>query len=175
MKLGRREKILVSLAACCVAVFVLFQFIIFPFFDRREAIERGIDAKRDGLKEIVRLRGEYESYKRGADGIQRYLRSRMKSFTLFSFLEQAAGKARVKDHIKYMKPSASLSNGRIKESMVEMKLDKISLKQLVDYLYLIESPENVVSIKRISIKDSKSAPGYLDAVMQVLTIDASVK
>lgn len=171
LKLGKRETILVSLAACCIAVFVLFQFIIFPFFDRREVIGRGIDAKRDGLKEMVRLRSEYESYKRGADGIQRYLRSRMKSFTLFSFLEQAAGKARVKDHIKYMKPSASRSNGRFKESMVEMKLDKISLKQLVDYLYLIESPENIVSIKRISIRDSKSAPGYLDAVMQVLTID----
>ena len=170
IKLGRREKILVSLAACCIAVFVLFQFIIFPFFDRREVIGRGIEAKRDGLKEIVKLRSEYESYKRGADGIQRYLRSRMKSFTLFSFLEQAAGKARVKDHIKYMKPSASRTSGRFKESMVEMKLDKISLKQLVDYLYLIESPKNIVSIKRISIRDSKSAPGYLDAVMQVLTI-----
>ena len=171
MKLGRRERILVSLAACCIAVFVLFQFIIFPFFDKREVIGRGIDAKRAGLKEIVRLRSEYESYKRGADGIQRHLRRRMKSFTLYSFLEQAAGKARVKDHIKYMKPSASRSNGRFKESMVEIKLDKISLKQLVDYLYLIESPENIVSIKRISIKDSKSAQGYLDAVMQVLTID----
>lgn len=171
MKLGRREKILVSLAACCIAVFVLFQFIISPFFHRREVIMRGIDAKRDGLKEIVKLRTEYESYRRGADGIQRYLRSRVKSFTLFSFLEQAAGKARVKDHIKYMKPSASRSSGPFKESMVEMKLGKISLKQLVDYLYLIESPENVVSIKRISIKDSKSAPGYLDAIMQVLTIE----
>jgi len=31
MKLGRREKILVSLAVCGIAVFVLFQFIIFPF------------------------------------------------------------------------------------------------------------------------------------------------
>jgi general secretion pathway protein M len=171
MKLGRREKTLVSLAACCIAVFVLFQFIIFPFFDKREALRRGIDAKKDGLKEIVRLRSEYESYKRGADGIQRYLRGRIKSFTLFSFLEQAAGKARVKDHIKYMKPSASRTSGRSKESMVEMKLDKIRLKQLVDYLYLIESPENVVSIKRISIKGNKSGAGYLDAVMQVITMD----
>jgi hypothetical protein len=41
----------------------------------------------------------------------------------------------------------------------------------VDYLYLIESPENVVSIKRISIKDNKGAAGYLDAVMQVITIE----
>ena len=134
-------------------------------------IKRWIVAKRSGLKEIVKLRAEYESYKKGADRIQHFLRRREKSFTLFSFLEQAAGKAKVKDHIKYMKPSASRISSRFKEATVEMKLDRINLKQLVDYLYLIESPKNVVSIKRISIKDSKSAPGYLDAVMQVLTIE----
>ena len=170
IRLGRREKTLVSLAAGFIAVFILFQFVIFPFFDKREVIKRRIHAKRNGLKEIVKLRSEYESFRRGVDGMQGYLGRRMKDFTLFSFLDQAAGKARVKEHIKYMKPSAPRSNGRFKESMVEMKLDRISLRRLVDYLYLIESPENVVSIKRISIKESKSAPGYLDAVMQVLTI-----
>jgi len=108
--------------------------------------------------------------RRGLTGYKDISAVALRALPCFSFLEQAAGKARVKGHIKYMKPSASRSNGRFKESMVEMKLDKISLKQLVDYLYLIESPENVVSIKRISIKDSKSAPGYLDSVMQVLTI-----
>lgn len=171
MKLGKREKTAVSLAACCIAVFVLVQFIIFPFFDKREAMKRGIEAKRSGLKEIITLRAEYESYRKGAAGIQSYLRRREKGFTLFSFLEQAAGRAKVKDHIKYMKPSGSRGSGRLKESMVEMKLDGINLRQLVDYLYLIESPENVVSIKRISIRDSKGAAGYLDAVMQVLTIE----
>ncbi|MBW1779159.1 MAG: hypothetical protein JRL30_00275 [Deltaproteobacteria bacterium] len=171
MKVGKREKISVILAVCCLAVFVLVQFIIFPFFDKRDAIKRGIAAKRIGLKEMIALRAEYESYRKGAAGIQDYLMRRKKGFTLFSFLEKAAGRAKVKDHIKYMKPSGSRGNGRFKESMVEMKLDGINLKQLVDYLYLIESPENVVSIKRISIRDSKGAPGYLDAVMQVLTIE----
>ncbi|MBU1903886.1 MAG: type II secretion system protein M [Proteobacteria bacterium] len=171
MKLGKREKFLVSLVSCCIAVFLLFQFIIFPFLDKREVIKRGIEVKRDGLKEMASLRTEYESYKKGAAGLQSYLMRREKSFTLFSFLEQAAGQAKVKDHIKHMKPSASRVSGRFKESTIEMKLDEINVKQLVDYLYLIESPENVVSIKRISIKDSKGAAGYLDAVMQVLTFE----
>jgi general secretion pathway protein M len=170
MKLGKREKLSVSLGAGFIALFLIVQFMIFPFLDKREAMKRGIEARWSGLKEIRMLKAEYEAYQKGAEGIQRHLGRREKGFTLFSFLEQAAGRAGVKDHIKYMKPSGSPGDGRIKESMVEMKLDKINLKQLVDYLYLIESPEQVVSIKRLSITDSKGAAGYLDAVMQVLTI-----
>ena len=69
-----------------------------------------------------------------------------------------------------MKPSASKSTGPYKESMVEMKLEGITLKQLVNYLYRVESPENVISIKRISIKENKRETGYLDVILQVLTV-----
>lgn len=170
MSLGKREKIFISLGVGFVALFLLVQFISLPFFDQREAMKRGIEAKRRGLKEIRILKAQYESYTKGAEGIQHHLGRREKGFTLFSFLEQAAGSARVKDHIKYMKPSDSQGSGRHKESLVEMKLDRINLRQLVDYLYLIESPEHLVSIKRVSIRDSQGAPEYLDAVMQVVTI-----
>jgi len=170
MKLGRREKLSVSLGGGFIALFLIVQFIVFPFLDKREAMKRGIEAKWSGLKEIRMLKTEYEAYRKGALGMQSHLARREKGFTLFSFLEQAAGTAGVKDHIKYMKPSDAPGDGRLKESMVEMKLDRINLKQLVDYLYLIESPEQVVSIKRLSITDAKGAAGYLDAVMQVLTI-----
>jgi general secretion pathway protein M len=170
MTLGKREKLFVSLGVGFITLFLLFQFIVFPFFDKRETTKRGIEAKRNGLKEMRVLKAEYESYSRGAEGIQRQLERRDKAFTLFSFLEQAAGRATVKDHIKYMKPSDSQGSGRLKESMVEMKLDRINLRQLVGYLYLVESPENLVSIKRLSIRDSQGEPGYLDAVMQVVTV-----
>jgi len=169
MTLGKREKTVVALGASCVGLFILVQFIVFPFFDKREALRRGIEAKRNGLKEMTRLSAEYQSYRMKSAGIQSHLSRRPKDFTLFSFLEKAAGRAGVKDHINYMKPSGSRGTGPLKESTVEMKLEKINLRQLTDYLYLIESPEHVVSIKRISIRDSKGEPGYLDAVMQVLT------
>lgn len=169
MKLAKREKYLLSLAACAVVIFLMFQFLIFPFFASRERLQRGVVAKEKGLKEIVTLSAEYEAYKKGSHGIKRSLTQRKRGFTLFSFLEGAAGEAQVKKHIKYMRPSTSKSAGPYKESTVEMKLEAITMKQLVEYLYRIESPENVVSIKRISIKQNKKEAGYLDAVMQVLT------
>ena len=68
-----------------------------------------------------------------------------------------------------MKPSTSQGRGLYKEIMVEMKLEAITLNQLVNYLYGIESPEDLISIKRISIKENQRESGLLDAILQVLT------
>ena len=169
MKLAKREKYLVSFAACAIALFLIFQFLIFPFFEEKKRIQRSIRAREEGLKEIVRLRAEYQVHKKGFQDIKQILARREKGFTLFSFLEKAAGEAELKGHIKYMKPSDSQGTGPYKESMVEMKLEGITLNQLVGYLYRIELPDELINIKRISISQNKKAPGYLDAIMQVMT------
>ena len=169
MKLAKREKRLVCLAILSIAVFLLLQFLVFPFFGKMGRIRRGVNTKQEALKEIVMLSAEYKAHKTGSERIQKLLSRRKKGFTLFSFLEKAAGQAKVKDHIKYMKPSTSQGTGPHKESMVQMELDRITLKQLVEYLYRIESAGKAISIKRIEIKKNKRETGFLNAVIHVLT------
>ena len=169
MKLAKREKYFISIAAVSISIFLLFEFLIFPFLEKRERIQGGIKAKEERMREIVMLGAEYQAIKKSSQVIDQLLAGRKKGFTLFSFLDRAAGEAEVKDHIKYMKPSTSKGKGPYKESIIEMKLNAITLNQLVGYLYRIESPENVIKIKRISITENKKGSGYIDAVLQVLT------
>ena len=169
MKLAAREKNLIWVGAVCVVIFLVLQFLVFPFFESKKRMARGLKAKERELTEIARLSAEYKTYQAASQGIREALAKRKGGFTLFSFLDDAAGKAQVKTHIKYMKPSTSVSTGPFKESMVEMKLEALTLQQLVGYLYLIESPTDLVSIKRLSVKENKKEEGYLDAVVQVLT------
>ncbi len=169
MKLARREKYFVSAAVFSAAVFLLLQFLVFPWFETMKRIRRGVEAKEDALKQMIRLSSEYQSYRRGSQDVRQAIASRKGEFTLFSFLEKAAGDAGVKAYIKYMKPSTSTGPGSYKESLVEMKLEAISLSQLLDYLYKIEAPENLVNVKRISIKETKGKSGYLDTILQVMT------
>jgi len=170
MRLKRREKVLVSLTACAVGVFLLLEFIVFPFMDRRGMLVRGVRAKRAALEEMAELRARYLACKEEAQGVSERIRRRPEAFALFSFLEQAARNSGVKDHIKYMRPSVQEGSAPFSESMVEMKLDNLTLQQLVAYVYAVESWKDVVRIKRMSIKDSKRAQGYLDAIIQVVTL-----
>ncbi len=169
MKLAKREKYFISAAIWCIIIFFLFQFLIFPFFDSRKRIKKGVSEKGKDLQEMLVLSNEYQAYRKNTSGLQQTIAQRERGFTLFSFLEKAAGDAEIKTNIKSMKPSMSSGTGPYKESLVEMKLEKITLDQLVRYLYRIESPEKAVSVKRISINENKDGAGLMDAILQVLT------
>jgi general secretion pathway protein M len=172
MQLAKREKYLIALAVVVIVFAVLIQLVVVPIMDSRERMQSGVAAKEKNLQEIVRLSYEYQVLKQGSETLSQRLSSRPTNFTLFSFLEKAAGEAGVKNNIKYMKPSASTGKGPFKESLVEMKLETITLKQMVEYLKLIESPDDIVSIKRISIQTNKKEEQYLDAILQVLTFSS---
>ena len=81
-----------------------------------------------------------------------------------------AAEAEVKDNIAYMKPSDAAGEGVLQQIMVEMKLKAINLKQLVAFLERVESPENIVELKRISIQENKKQEGTLDVIMQVISL-----
>ena len=168
-KLTRREKYYVSAGAALVIAFFVLQFALFPFLGAKEKTRGAVQAKEKTLKEIITLSSEYRTLKDSVD-IPKALSLRPKEFTLFSFLEKQAGRAGVKPNIKYMKPStSSTGHDHYIESSVEMKLEKITLKQLVEYLYLVESPKDIVKIKRISIKQSKRSLEYLTALIHLIT------
>jgi general secretion pathway protein M len=169
MQLAKREKYLISLAVIVIALALVIQLAIMPFVDKREQYASSVTGKQRNLQEMLSLRQEYLALQEGANIVSQKLANRPESFTLFSFLEKAAGDAGVKNNIKYMKPSASTGKGPFKESLVEMKLERITLGQMADYLKRIESPANLVSIKRISIQSNKKETQYLDVIMQVLT------
>jgi general secretion pathway protein M len=101
--------------------------------------------------------------------IQGRLQQRNPAFTLFSFVEERAAKAQVKEKINSMTPSTAEGEGPFQESRVDLKLEQISLTQLVEFLQQVESQENVVMIKRISIQENSKEEGVLDAVMQIIT------
>lgn len=171
MTLARREKFLVALAGGMILLLFIFHFLILPFLEEKKRMEHGVKTREAALQELELMTREYQSLKQKDQGLKNILSRRNKGVTLFSFLEKEAQKADIKGHIKYMKPSVLQSNGPYKESMVEMKLEGITLKQLVEYIYRIESPRNAIVIKRISIKENKKKSGRLNAVLQVLMME----
>ncbi len=169
MKLGKREKHTLWIGAIVLAIFLIFHFIVDPVFEKKERLKKGIGVKAAALEDIVNLSAQYNSIRKSDKQIQEIIEKRAAGFTLFSFLERAGGIAKVKDHIKYMKPDTSEGAGPYQEAMVEMKLEKITLSQLVRYLYRIESLDNIVFVKRLSIMENREDSNSLDAIVQAFT------
>ncbi|MBW1817297.1 MAG: type II secretion system protein M [Deltaproteobacteria bacterium] len=170
MTLSRREKIMVGSAAALLLAISIVYFAVLPFLDKRDALQRGIRQKERALMEIVALSAEHRAMDGSSNDVRERLKRRAATFTLFSFLESAARETGVKDRIAYMKPSITTGTGPYQESQVEMKLAGVTLKELVTYLHAVESPHHLVSVLRLSIRESGTQDGLLDAVAQFSTL-----
>ena len=171
--LAKREKYIISIAGCLIALFLVFLFVISPFFEKRDRLRKGIIKQEQDLNELSGLIAEYYNYKQNSQDIDRVLSGRKNNFTLTSFLETAIRETQIDKNRKNVKRSSSEGSGPYEELMVETTLEGITMDQLVRYLYKIEDPDNLVFIKRISITDNKKEEGYLDSIIQVITFQQS--
>ena len=172
MRLNKRERAAIGAALCFIAIFIAFQWIIFPFWNRKERLERTLAANLKNLKEMRLLKAEYETLKKRSNLSKIRFERRNKGFTLFSFLDRLAGEAGIKENIAYMKPSATVQKeGAYTVSLVEMKLSGVTMEQLTQYLYKIETSKNMVSVKRISLTKPDDTQQRLNAVLQVQTLE----
>ena len=167
---GREKRVLLGGVIFVLCFFVL-QLVILPLLDVRTNLETSIEKKNRELEKIEQLKGEYQRLKEQEGGIQAMIADRSPGFTLFTFLDKQVTEAQVKKQIKYMKPSTEEGDDNLNESMVEMKLQRITLKSLVSFIMLVESEENVVSIRRISVQESGNEQGYLDVILQIITFE----
>ena len=168
-KLEKPEKRVVVIGAIFLVCFALFHFTVSPLLQARQQTQKALIQKKEDIKKIRQLQEEYRHRQNQAVNIQNRLQKRSPSFTLFSFIEERATKAKVKQQINSMTPSTSEGDGPLQEDRVDLKLEKISLAQLVDFLQQVESTDDVVAIKRISIQENSKEEGLLDVVMQIIT------
>ncbi len=170
MAFSRKDRRALALGAGAVLLFVLVQFVVFPLLDKRKRLEHGIKAKEKGLVEMREMQSRFLQLSRQSNTLEERLSKRPENFGLFAFLENKAAETKVKDNIDYMKPSEVAGEGVLQQNMVEMKLKAVTLKELVAFLERIESPQNLVELKRISIQENKKQAGTLDIIMQVISL-----
>lgn len=172
IKLNKREKIAVAGAAAAIAIFLVLQILVFPLFEKNAQLSRTLITRQQEREQISLLQAEYLKTAEKAQAAQRHLKKRKQGFTLFSFLETLAGQTGVKTHIAYMRPTTtSQKDSPYRLSMVEMKLQEITMAQLLAYLHGIETSADMISIKRLSISKGEQKADLINTVFQVETLE----
>jgi type II secretory pathway component PulM len=168
-RLGARQKKTVIAGAAVVALIIFMQFALVPFIDGKKKMKRSLALNEATLKEMYRLEAEYSSIRQGESVIQAALSRRAPDFSLFSFVEKKAAEAGLKGNMRSLQPSRPAPAGRFEEVAAEIRLEKVTLKQVVDFLAAAESVEQAVILKRISVSRSPESPEYLSAQIQLVT------
>ncbi|PKN52901.1 MAG: hypothetical protein CVU55_06680 [Deltaproteobacteria bacterium HGW-Deltaproteobacteria-13] len=166
-KLDEKQRNLALGAAIFVVIALILEIAVFPFWDAKEKLAKAIKINQKKLGEISELSAQYTTLAAKTAAVKRAVSVRGPDFTLFSYLEKKATLANVRGRIKYMNSSRGTQSGSFEESLIDMKLEKITIKQLTDFLYFAESPADLVRIKKITINKMKESPEYLNAQLQI--------
>ena len=173
MRLAFREKVVLGSGTVLGAMILAYTLIMTPYMEKMRVLDRRISQKAVELKDMSALSQEYIEIKERMEQLKGKARRSKRGFSLFSHLESLAGRTRIKGNIASMKPQSTPLGGDYKETSVEVKLENITTKQLVDYLFRIENSEAFVRIKRLHLKKRTDNPQYLNAAFLVSTYETS--
>ena len=165
--LQRREQILVVGAGVLVLVVVLFTFVVDPILARTANLDRRLAVATRQLAALQALRGDYRRQKQMIDRIDAQLRRQRGNFAIFSHLEQVAGQTGIQDKIQSMNTVASPPNTVYKEDSVEVRMEGVTLAQLIEYLHRVGMSPQVLRIKRLQVNPTRENRQFLSVRFRV--------
>jgi len=172
-KLDKKQRCFLAGGALFVIAALIFEFGISAFWEARGKIKQAVQVNQKKLSEIAVLDVQIARQEAKTVKFKKVMAMRPADFSLFAYLEKRAAQAGVKGNIKNMTSSNGSQTGNYEEALLDIKLDKITIKQLTDFLYYAESPADLIKIKRITVSKMKESPEYLTAQLQLASFQIS--
>jgi general secretion pathway protein M len=166
--LGTRERVFIMGAGVAILLALLFTMVIDPMLAYSARLDKQIVAAQRELQDVYTLQQEYQRQKSVIDRINAQLK-RQKSFSVFSRLEELAKQTDTRNKILYIKPTVSRPNDAYEEESVEIKMEDVTLEQLIKYLFQIENSPQFMKIKSLYIKPHLDNRQLLSVIFRVST------
>jgi hypothetical protein len=145
--------------------------VVAPTLRKRASLESSLVSARKQLKELRLLKREYDQILDETKKIRMRMDGRSRDFALsVSFLEQTATKLEIDKNLTSMKPSRRTLDRTLAEDMVEVRLEGVSLENLIAYLYEIEKTGAAIAISNILIQPESRLGGGLNVSMLVTSV-----
>ncbi|WP_300159287.1 type II secretion system protein GspM [Solidesulfovibrio sp.] len=154
----------VVLAAGAAALAVGFYlWVAAPLADGLTVREKRLEAGLRAESEAKRLAAGIEGAQQGPPAP-----ARPEGFTIFSFVEGAATREGVKDHVEFMRPANRDVGGGRREMAVDLRLSGLPMERFLAFLQQVEAPALGVRVRQLILQPSPK--GGLDADMSVAVV-----
>lgn len=168
LRLSSRERTLVGLAAGALVVIVVYTMIWQPIEDDRIQLARRIQVKQHELVEIQQMRDTYLDLKNQFELRQKIIEKADPRFSLFPHIEATVSRVLGgREKIVSMNPQNKDLSGLYREESVELKLNGVSLKELVDLMFQIEKGAQPLRLTRLQVKKRPREPQTFDVTATV--------
>jgi general secretion pathway protein M len=170
-RLSSREKIMVSVAALFVVSALIYGILLRPAMEKGKRLRGMAVRKQAELTRFVELSSRYQELETALSRLENRVSNRKGGTSLLADLEAKAKELNLQDNIASMKPFTTQLDTGLVESSVEMRLEKLSLRGLVDLLQRVEGSGSLAVTRKLRVKSRFDDPQLLDVSILVSTLE----
>ncbi|MBI4042249.1 MAG: hypothetical protein HY391_02125 [Deltaproteobacteria bacterium] len=150
------------------AVIFIIALVMFQGYRGVGKLQQEVNGQRAFAKELLEELSQYAARQSYVETLFGRMSQVKGDFSLISYLERNAGKANIsKESVERIDPKELPPGELVKISTAEVSLLKISLRQLVDFLYYIESSPYPIKVNQLRVSKRFDDPLYLDASLTI--------
>jgi hypothetical protein len=166
-RLSRREKFMVGGLGVSVVLFIGILVSLWVSSSLR-GLERRIEDKTSKLNKMIEMRTQFEQAKLARKESERRIRKAM-NIQLMGTLENMAKRLGIDTNEMEMNPRSSGASAEtnVDEKRVEVKIPRITIDRLVDFLVQIERRAESIVVRTLHIKNNFRDPSRLDVTFIV--------
>ncbi len=150
-KLEPRERVLLQIAGGALALFLLFNLVYLPVQGALGGLGDRIQQRQHDAVEVAHMMRTYQRLRIDLATMRTRTVAASGDFSLFSVVEQALTRAPGKDRIGSITPAEKALPGGMKQYSVDLKLNQLTLGQVVDTLYGLSALNIPVTVSTLHI------------------------
>ena len=162
MKLEARDKRTLIIGGVAAAIILLYVYAVSP-------LTADLANKRDQIpkkeRDLVEMRKLKEEYLEMQQRLQQAQAAAAKRGPLLTEIENISKRANLGGKVVSLKPQTGVQTEAFKESIVEIKLENITLYDIVNYVYLLE--QGSLRIKKLYFKPRYDNPKLINSTILV--------
>ena len=166
---SQRERMIVAAGGAIVTAALVFLLIIDPLMETIDKLDRQARRKAKDSQELALVAQEYMVKQARIATLEEHMPVPPAQFSLLAFMEEATTTAQIRDRIVGMQPQAPVVVQGYQETSVDLRIDGVTLPQLLALLVAIEQAPYDVRVHHLQMKPRYDNPVNLDATLRIVT------
>ena len=165
-QLSPRELAMVCVAGIVVAATLLYFVLIAPYLETIGRLDGKIASRQQQLQQVKQLQQDFRHVQGQIKSLQRR-QATAGDFALFAYVENQVSRIAGRENLTSMRPMPAVNHDDITEEAVEIKLENISLGQMLQLLQSFDSAPVPLQVKALQLKVRFDNTQQLDGSLRI--------
>ncbi len=167
IRLTKREKLLALSLAGFAAVLSVYVFAVRPAAERLDTLGRLIPRKNDELRKLNAKSKEYAFLRESFEQFHSKVTSQQEDFRLLPYIESLIRQSGIERNLASMEQQELPLESDYIETVVQLRLENMTLRKLIDFLSTVQSSEALARIKSLHIQASSGNGDLLESSVEI--------